>query len=386
MSRNVFAAFLIGLAMSLPLPIFEGSDYQAHAAGKPGPNHGRQTRIKDIAYWSQARENQLVGYGLVIGLPGTGDGTRNAPFTAETLSGMLRRLGIATGDRRAQPRNVAAVVVTARLPPFSKPGAPIDITVSSIGDATSLRGGTLVTTSLLGADEQVYAVAQGSVITSGFDAAGQAEAVTQGVNTAATIPGGAIVERASPAIFYDNALQLQLRNPDFATAVSVADAINAEAKNAYGKTVARATDSRVVEVTKPPNLGMARFIARMESLTVHTDQPARVVMNQRTGTVVIGAAVRISSVAVTHGTLTVRVTEEPNISQPNPFSDGVTAEEPRTIIDVAQPGGTFSQVGGSDLQSLINGLNALGVKPNDTIAILQAIKSAGAIQAEVIVK
>lgn len=347
---------------------------------------GAKARIKDIAVWSQARDNQLVGYGLVIGLPGTGDGSRNAPFTSETLTGMLRRLGIATGDTRAQPRNVAAVIVTAGLPAFVKPGARIDVTASSIGDASSLRGGTLIATSMRGADERVYAVAQGSITTSGFQAAGQAEEVAQGINTVATLASGAIVERASPAILYDDGLQLQLRNPDFATAVSVADAINAEARSAYGQRVAVATDARIVELVKPNGVDAARFIARMEGLAVATDQPARVVMNQRTGTVVIGAAVRISSVAVTHGTLTVRVTEQPLVVQPNPFSEGVTATEPRTRVEAIQPGGNFLRVGGSNLRSLINGLNALGVKPTDTIAILQAIKSAGAIQAEVLIK
>ncbi len=376
-------------ALAADLPVSAGgasTPDQFIVAPKITPQYGVVSRIKDIGDWGSARSNQLVGYGLVVGLAGTGDGLRTTPFAAQSLRAMLTQLGIAAGDSRADVANIAAVVVTADLPPFVQPGTRLDARVSSIGDATSLRGGTLVMTPLRGGNDEVYAVAQGSVIVNGFNAAGAAQAVQAGVPTTGRLAGGAIVENEPPAQLAENRFTMLLRNGDFATSVAVADAMNIAASATYGSPVARAKDSRTIDVIKPQNVTPARFLAHMEGLSVTTDQAARVVMNANSGTVVIGAAVRVARVAVTHGTLTVRVEETPFVSQPNPFTDGATVVLPETQVDVAQPGGPFSNVGGTDLQSLVDGLNSLGTTPSDTIAILQAIKSAGALQAELVVQ
>ncbi|MBO6553127.1 MAG: flagellar basal body P-ring protein FlgI [Roseitalea sp.] len=345
------------------------------------------SRIKDIAILQGSRDNQLIGYGLVVGLQGTGDSLRNAPFTEQSMRSMLDTLGVATAEGRARLKNIAAVMVTANLPAFATSGARIDVTVSSLGDATSLGGGQLVMTPLLGADGQIYAVAQGSVSIAGFSAEGQAETVSQGTPTAGRIAGGAIVEREVPVNFsQEGAFLLQLRNPDFSTAVAVTDAINAHARQAFGAPVAKELDSRTVRLNKPDGMSPARFIAAIENLSVQTDQPARVVLDEKSGTVVIGADVRVSRVAVSHGALTVRITEAPTIIQPAPFSDGVTAVEPSTFIDVDEEGTQIGTIDGVDLQSLVEGLNRLGVQPRDVISILQAIKSAGALNAELVVQ
>ena len=356
------------------------------AGALSGQPRGATARIKDIAAITAARENQLVGYGLVVGLSGTGDSVRSAPFTGQSLDAMLTRLGIAAGDERARVKNVAAVIVTARLPPFVEPGSRIDVTVSSIGDATSLRGGTLVMTPLAAGDAETYAVAQGSLLVSGFAARGAAETVQAGVPTVGRVPGGALVELAPPAHLEGHRYLLQLRNPDFSTAVAMADAINRFGRRHYRLAPALERDARTVVLTRPANITPARFLAHVENLIVTTDTPARAVVDQRNGTVVIGADVRVSRVAVSHGTLVVRVTEAPDVVQPEPFSNGVTAVEPRTDIDVAAPGGTLSQLHGTSLQSLVDGLNALGVAPADTIAILQAVERAGALQGELVVQ
>ncbi|WP_306118389.1 MULTISPECIES: flagellar basal body P-ring protein FlgI [unclassified Roseitalea] len=345
------------------------------------------SRIKDIAVLQGARDNQLIGYGLVVGLQGTGDSLRNAPFTEQSMRSMLDTLGVATAQGRARLRNIAAVMVTADLPAFATSGARIDVTVSSLGDASSLGGGQLVMTPLLGADGQIYAVAQGPVSISGFSAEGAAETVTQGAPTTGRIAGGAIVEREIGVDFdREGAFLLQLRNPDFSTAVAVTDAINAFARTRFGRATATELDARTVRLHKPEGVSPARFIAAIENLTVTTDQPARIVLDEKSGTVVIGADVRVSKVAVSHGTLTVRVTEMPRIVQPRPFTDGETAVEPSTFIDVDQAGTQIGTIEGVDLQSLIEGLNRLGVQPRDIIAILQAIKSAGALNAELVVQ
>lgn len=345
------------------------------------------SRIKDVATIQASRDNQLIGYGLVVGLQGTGDSLRNAPFTEQSMRSMLDTLGVATAEGRARLRNIAAVMVTANLPAFVTSGARIDINVSSLGDATSLGGGQLVMTPLLGADGQIYAVAQGPVSISGFVAEGQAETVTQGAPTSGRIPGGAIVERQVPVDFdHEGKFILQLRNPDFSTAIWVTDAINEFARREFGAPAANELDSRTVELHRPKGMSPARFIAAIENLTVRTDQPARIVLDENSGTVVIGADVRVSKVAVSHGTLTVRITEFPTIVQPAPFSDGVTAVEPATSINVNEDGTPIGTIDGVDLQSLIGGLNRLGVQPRDIIAILQAIKSAGALNAELVVQ
>ncbi len=358
--------FLTGLLLTVP----------AHAE-----------RLKDIVSVQGVRSNQLVGYGLVVGLRGTGDSLRNSPFTSQSIKSMLDKLGVNVRATESSTRNVAAVVVTAEMPPFIGRGSRIDVTVSSLGDASSLSGGSLIMTPLLAADRQVYAVAQGSVVVSGFATEGRAASLTHGVPTAGRISGGAIIERE---IHLDGrrlrTLKLELRNPDFATAVKVADVINGFTQNKFGRPLARAGNSRMVEVERPNNMSVTRLLAMIGQLTVRPDAPARIIVDERTGTIVIGKNVRISEVAVTHGNLTVRVTEEPAVVQPNPFSLGETAVEDRTRIDAQQNTGTFAVVKGGDLQTLVNGLNKMGLRPTGIIAILQAIKSSGAMQANLIVQ
>ncbi|VVT32273.1 flagellar basal body P-ring protein [Rhizobium sp. EC-SD404] len=346
------------------------------------------SRIKDIAQVQSARDNQLIGYGLVVGLQGTGDGLRASPFTEQSLRAMLQNLGISTDGRATNANNVAAVMVTATLPPFASAGSRVDVTVGSLGDATSLRGGTLVMTSLSGADGQIYAVAQGSVVVSGFQAEGQAQELTQGVTTAGRVPNGAIIEREVGAQFEAaDHLVFQLRNPDFGTAIALADVVNAYTTQRYGMATAEARDSTEIAVKKPANAGaLTRFLAEIEGLTLVPDAPARVVVNEKTGTIVIGHDVRISPVAVSYGTLTVRVNETPTIVQPLPFSDGVTAEEPNTDIYADVEGGQVAILDGPNLQTLVAGLNGIGVKPDGIISILQGIKSAGALQAELVLQ
>lgn len=345
------------------------------------------SRIKDIATLQSARDNQLVGYGLVIGLNGSGDGLRNSPFTEQSMRAMLQNLGIATEGDRARSKNIAAVIVTATMPPFVQSGSRIDVTVSSLGDATSLAGGTLVMTPLRGADGEIYAVGQGPVFVSGFQAQGAAETLTQGVPTTGRVPNGAIVERQIEAAFGDDStLILQLRNPDFSTAIRITDAINHYSGQRFGRKVASERDSRTVVITRPPNVSTARFYAELENLAIESDAPARVVVDERTGTIVIGQDVRISRVAISHGTLTVRVTEMPKVVQPEPFSGGHTEVEPFTAIEAEQPDAKVAVLDGPDLQTLVAGLNRLGVKPDGIIAILQGIKSAGALQAELVLQ
>ncbi len=345
------------------------------------------SRIKDVAELQASRDNQLVGYGLVIGLNGSGDSLRNAPFTEQSIRAMLQNLGIATEGGRARAKNVAAVIVTANLPPFVQSGARIDATVSSLGDATSLAGGTLVMTPLRAADGDIYAVAQGPVVVSGFSAEGQAETLTQGVPTAGRVPNGAIIERHVAASFDEMLmLTLQLRNPDFSTAVRITDTINAYTDRRFGARLAAEQDSRTVVIRKPKGVSAARFYAELENLMVEADAPARVVVDERTGTVVIGNDVRISRVGISHGALTVRVTEMPRVVQPEPFSRGETEIEPFTVIEADQPDANVAVLDGPDLQTLVSGLNRLGVKPDGIIAILQGIKSAGALQAELVLQ
>lgn len=346
-----------------------------------------RSRIKDVASLQSARDNQLVGYGLVIGLQGSGDSLRNSPFTEQSIRAMLENLGISTRDGQSRAKNVAAVIVTANMPPFVQSGARIDVNVSSMGDSTSLAGGTLVMTPLRAPDGEIYAVAQGSVIVSGFTAQGQAETLTQGVPTSGRVPNGAIIERQVPASFNsDTTLTLQLRNPDFSTAVRITDAINDYALSRFGKRLASEQDSRTVLINRPANISSARFYAELENIIIESDAPARVVVDERTGTIVIGQQVRISRVAISHGALTVRVTEMPRVVQPEPFSRGQTAIEDMTVIEASQPDARVAMLDGPDLETLVSGLNRLGVKPDGIIAILQGIKSAGALQAELVLQ
>ena len=370
-----------------------GEDYGGAAYGgvwrnDPLGGSGFTTaRIKDVAVLQSARDNQLVGYGLVIGLQGTGDGLRSSPFTEQSMRAMLENLGVSTRGGQSRAKNVAAVIVTANLPPFVQSGARIDVSVSSMGDATSLAGGTLVMTPLRAPDGEIYAVAQGSVIVAGFSAQGQAETLTQGVPTGGRVPNGGIVERQVPASFAaDTTMTLQLRNPDFSTAVRIADAINDYSNHRFGRRVAQEQDARTVTIQRPKNISAARFYAELENIVVESDAPARVVVDERTGTIVIGQQVRISRVAISHGALTVRITEMPRVVQPEPFSRGETAVEPFTAIEADRPDGRVAMLDGPDLQTLVSGLNKLGVKPDGIIAILQGIKSAGALQAELVLQ
>ena len=357
--------------------------------GWPGnPRLGAPTRIKDIVSVGGVRSNQLVGYGLLIGLNGTGDSLRNSPFTEQSLQSMLDRMGVNVRKVSPRTRNVAAVIVTAELPAFIGRGSRIDVTVSSLGDATSLVGGSLIMTPLAGPDNEIYAVAQGPVAVSGFTAGGAAETLTQNVPTSARIPNGAHVEREPPGRFSEERnLTLELRNPDFATAVRITDAINAYTLGRHGFRSAQERDLRTVSVITPRNLGPARFIAEIGDLLIQPDSPARVVIDERTGTIVIGNDVHVSTVAVAHGSLTVRVTETPQVSQPTPFSEGgETVVTPLTTVTADQAGGKVAIVEGPNLQTLVGGLNKMGLKPASIIAILQAIKTAGALQADLVVQ
>ncbi|MBB4199364.1 flagellar biosynthesis protein FlgI [Rhodoblastus sphagnicola] len=344
-------------------------------------------RIKDVASVKGVRDNQLVGYGLVVGLQGTGDTLQNAPFTGQSLQAMMDRMGVNVRGANLRTRNVAAVMVTSDLPPFSAKGTRVDVTVSSLGDAASLMGGTLLLTTLTGADGQVYAVAQGAVAVTGFAAQGQAETLTQGVPTTGRVPNGASVERELlNRLGQDGPMNLELRNPDFTTAVRVADAINAYSWATYHRRAAREDSPNSVTLEKPPGVGATHFIAEIGELMVEPDTPARVVVDARTGTVVIGQDVQILPVAVTQGALTVRVTETPKVSQPGPMSRGKTVVTPQTQIDASQAGGSVAMVGGRSLRGLVKGLNEIGVKPQGIIAILQAIKTAGALQADIVIQ
>ena len=351
-------------------------------------NHAQaNSRIKDITDLEGLRSNQLIGYGLVVGLSGTGDSLRNAPFTDQAVKSMLDNLGVNVRDADLRMQNIAAVIVTADAPAFIQPGSRMDVTVSSLGDATSLRGGTLVMTALLGADTQIYAAAQGQLVVSGFAAQGDAQALTEGVPTVARVPNGAIIERPMPGSLEGlSSLTLNLANPDFLTATKAAHAINAFASATYGKAVATARDHRAIALKKPKNISTAQFLADIGEVTVIPDIPARVVMDERTGTVVIGENVRVSKIAITHGNISIRVSEMPEIIQPDPFSLGETATQPFTDIAVAQDGDQLAIVAGTSLETLVSSLNQLGVKPKGIMAILQAIKSAGALQAELVIQ
>ena len=344
---------------------------------------GPVSRIKDIVDVENVRPNQLIGYGLVVGLQGTGDRTQNAPFTAETVQSMLERMGVNIRGDNMRTQNVAAVSVVATLPPFARSGSTIDVQIGAIGDATSLQGGTLLVTSLRGLDGEIYAVAQGPVSVSGFRAQGQAASVSRGVTTSARIAGGAIVEREVPfPLLSSTRLKLALKNPDFTTAFRIAAVINNRVGGA-----AQVLDPGTVELTPPGDApgAVVELFSRIEELPVEVDLPARIVINEASGTVVMGADVRISPVAIAQGGLTISVSEAPIASQPEPFSDGTTQVLPRTRINVDDGGGHALGIlhGGTSLVSLVAGLNAFGVTPRDLITVLQALRTAGALQAEI---
>ena len=358
----------------------------AYTPGNPGDARGT-VRIKDITDVHGVRANQLVGYGLVVGLQGSGDSMRNSPFTEQSMQSMLDRMGVNIRAQQTRAKNVAAVTVTAELPAFIGTGSRIDVTVSSLGDASSLLGGTLVMTPLYGADGEIYAVGQGALAVSGFSSEGDSETLTQGVPTTGRIANGALVERVVPGAFNDDGnLTLDLRNPDFKTVIRIVDIVNAFATRQWGRPVAREEDLRTIHLQRPSAVSSTRFLAEIGELRIAPDQPARVVIDERTGTVVIGKDVQISTVALTHGNLTVRISELPSVSQPAPLSDGQTVVTSETLVDAKQDGGTFAYVGGANLESVVRGLNRIGLKPTGIIAVLQAIKTAGALQAELVVQ
>ena len=352
------------------------------AAFVAGPAYAK-SRIKDIVEFEGVRENQLIGYGIVVGMNGTGDALRNAPFTKQSLEAMLERLGVNVRDANLNTKNVAAVMVTAKLPPFAAPGAQIDATVSALGDSKSLLGGTLLVTPLLGADGQAYAVAQGTVQTGSVSAGGgSGSTVLKGVPTAGRIAGGASVEReVNFQLASMGQMRLTLRNPDFTTARRVADAIN----SAFAGT-AYAENPTIVAIRPPADQNMVQFMAEIENLTVEPDSPAKVVIDEVAGVIVMGDAVRVSTVAIQQGNLTITVREQPAVSQPAPFSrGGTTTVVPQTDISVEEEKGRqfLTLKTGVSLATLVQGLNALGVTPRDMISILQTIKAAGALQAEI---
>jgi len=345
-----------------------------------------QVRIKDIADVEGVRDNQLVGYGLVVGLNGTGDKLDTAVFTRQSLIGMLERLGVNTRDQetKLKTKNVAAVMVTATLPPFARSGSRIDVAVSALGDATNLTGGTLLVTPLLAADGEVYGVAQGALSTGAIAAKGAGQSVTRGVPTAGRIANGATVEKEIAfRLDKSTGLRLGLRNPDLTTARRIAEAVN----GALGGPVARATDPRTV-VLDLAGRDPIDALARLEDVRVEPDTAAVVVIDEASGTVVMGDNVRISTVAIAQGNLTIRVTETPEVSQPGPLSNGRTTVVPRTNIQVDdQHDRKLGIVHGSvTLRDLVASLNALGVGPRDLITILQSIKAAGALQADLQVR
>lgn len=347
-----------------------------------------EARIKDLVEFDGVRGNDLVGYGLVVGLNGTGDGFRNSPFTEEALVNLLERLGINVTGEQFRPKNVAAVLVTSTLPPFARAGSTIDVSVSAIGDSKSLLGGTLIMTPLNAADGNIYAVAQGSLIAGGVSVSGDAGETVKGVPTSGVIPSGARVEREMEFALSDvREMRMALRNPDFTTAARIETVIN----EYFGQPVAAMLDSGTVllDIQRSGAPSTAHLISYLENLEVSPAQKARVVVDQRSGTIVLGADVRISRVAISQGNLTLRVKEVPIVVQPNPFSQtGETIVVPRTTIEIDDETGTQLALvdDAVSLPEVIEGLNALGVSPQDMIDILKAIKAAGALHAEFIVQ
>ncbi|WP_369773933.1 flagellar basal body P-ring protein FlgI [Thioalkalivibrio sp. ALJ15] len=343
-------------------------------------------RVKDVASVFGVRENQLVGYGLVVGLDGTGDQTTQTPFTIQSLNNMLGQLGLTPEAGNPQLRNVAAVMVTADLPPFSKPGQRIDVTVSSMGNATSLRGGTLLMTPMKGADGQTYSIAQGNLIVGGFGAEGQdGSRITVNVPSVGRIPNGATVEREVPTAFAQgDHVTLNLNRPDFTTANRLVETVN----DTFGPGVAHALDGSSVRVRAPQNPDQrVGFVAELENLPIERGAPpARVIVNSRTGTVVIGSSVQVTPAAVSHGSLTVTISEAPQVVQPQPFAEGETAVQPQTDIAIQQDDSTmFLFDPGTSLDEIVRAVNNVGAAPGDLVAILEALREAGALRAELVV-
>jgi flagellar P-ring protein precursor FlgI len=369
---GVFATRLFGLACAALL-----------ALALSGAPAGATSRIKDLANIEGVRQNQLIGYGLVVGLNGTGDTLNNIPFTKQSLQAMLERMGVNIRGATIRTGNVAAVMVTGNLPPFGTQGTRMDVTVSALGDAKNLQGGTLLVTPLLGADGNVYAVAQGSLAISGFQAEGEAAKIVRGVPTVGRIANGAIIEREIE--FALNRLpnvRLALRNADFTTAKRIAAAVN----DFLGTKSAEPIDPSTVQLSIPPEFkgNVVAFLTEIEQLQVEPDLAAKIIIDERSGIIVMGRDVRVATVAVAQGNLTVTISESPQVSQPNPLSRGRTVVTPRTSVGVTEDGKKFAVVkDGVSLQQLVDGLNGLGIGPRDLIGILQAIKAAGAIEADI---
>lgn len=336
-------------------------------------------RIKDIATFSGVRDNQLIGYGLVVGLAGTGD-KKDSVFTLSSMKNMMDRMGIGVTSGALKIKNVASVMVTARMPVSSKPGSRLDVTVSSVGDATSLLGGVLLQTALKGVDGKVYTLAQGSLTVGGFSVTGAAASTQKNINTVGIIPGGGIVERGIPFEFnQQDKLTLNMRSADFSTAQQVAERLNA----AMGGPFARAVDAMSVDMQIPPQYknNLVPLMASVENLEVTPDTAAKVVVDEKTGTVVLGRDVRISRAAVAHGNLQITVQESEQVSQPGPFSQGQTVVTPQTDINVREENRRLVMVEGATLQELVDGLNAIGATPRDLISILRSLQASGSLHA-----
>ena len=345
-----------------------------------GPGSAQGARIKDLAQVSGNRTNQLVGYGLVVGLSGTGD-KRGSDFTVQSIFNMLDKMGVRVDKATLKPKNVAAVMVTAQMPVSAKPGGRLDVTVSSLGDSSSLLGGVLLVTPLKGVDGNIYAIAQGSLLVGGVSAGGAGASVSKNITTVGMIPGGANVERAVPFSFNDQSdLTLTLRSPDFSTATRMAKRVN----ESLGSALATAVDAGTVRLAVPPGHqgNLTQLVASIENIQVTPDSRARVVVDEKTGTVVLGQNVQISPVAVTQGNLQIQIQESADVSQPMPFSQGKTVATPQTNIGVNEENRKLKMIEGATLQELVEGLNALGATPRDLISILRTLQSSGALAAD----
>ncbi len=365
MKTRAFSPFLIRMAATLLVLLWAVP--------------GWAVRIKDIATFSGVRDNQLIGYGLVVGLAGTGD-KKDSVFTLSSMKNMLDKMGIGVKSSALKIKNVASVMVTARMPVSSKPGTKLDVTVSSVGDATSLMGGVLLQTALKGVDGKIYCLAQGPLTVGGFSASGEAAQTTKNVNTVGIIPGGGIIERGIPFEFnQQNKLTLNLRVGDFSTAQHIAERLN----EAMGGPFAHAVDAMSVSLDVPPQHrnNLVPLMASVENLEVTPDTPAKVVVDEKTGTVVLGRDVRISRAAVAHGNLQITVQESEQVSQPGPFSQGQTVVTPQTDLNTREESRRLVMVEGATLQELVDGLNAIGATPRDLISILRSLQASGSLHA-----
>lgn len=344
------------------------------------PGRAEAVRIKDIATFSGVRDNQLIGYGLVVGLAGTGD-KKNSVFTLSSMKNMMDRMGVGVDADALKVKNVASVMVTSKMPVSSKPGTRLDVTVSSVGDATSLLGGVLLQTALKGVDGKIYALAQGPLVVGGYSVQGAAASTQKNINTVGLIPGGGIVERSIPFEFnQQDTLTLNMRTPDFSTAQQISERLNA----AMGGPFAKAVDAASVEMRIPPQYrsNLVPLMASVENLEVTPDTAAKVVVDEKTGTVVLGRDVRISRAAVAHGNLQITVQESEQVSQPGPFSQGQTVVTPQTDINVREENRKLNMLEGATLQELVDGLNAIGATPRDLISILRSLKASGSLHAD----